>query len=526
MLPGKKYTPEDILQLAWRRKWLIVLPFLVVSAGTAAVAWRLPDVYRSETLIAVVPQRVPDSYVKSTVTTKIEDRLASMNQKVLSRTSLERAILEFNLYPRERRLGLMEDVVERMRNDITITITNKGEAFRVSYVNRDPRMAMRVVDRLSGWFVEESTSDRNLLAQNTTNFLGTQLADARRRLEEHERRLAEYKQKHSGELPSEIAGNLQILNNTQMQLQAIQQSMNQDKDRRFLLEKAIAELSHSQQIAPTVVVSGDDPTKVSGGNTAAQLEAAKAQLQLLQLRLKDDHPDVRGMKRTVRDLQAKLQAEALQQPLSPGVDARPASPEEANRVGRLKAAQTEMEMLDRQIATKLGEEKRLRGVLVTYQARVESTAGRESELTSLMRDYDTLRKNYDSLLAKQEDSKVAAALEERAIGEQFSTIDPARLPEKPISPNRPMIDLMGAVAGLGLGLGLVALLEYRDNSFRTDDEVVRLLALPVMAVIPLMLSREERRHQRRRALIVGSVTAVVVLGVAAGAVWFVLTTQL
>ncbi len=70
------------------------------------------------------------------------------------------------------------------------------------------------------------------------------------------------------------------------------------------------------------------------------------------------------------------------------------------------------------------------------------------------------------------------------IGEQFRTLDPARLPERPISPNRPLINLIGAFAGLALGVGLVALLEYRDNSFRTDDEVVSVLALPVVAVIP------------------------------------------
>ena len=88
-------------------------------------------------------------------------------------------------------------------------------------------------------------------------------------------------------------------------------------------------------------------------------------------------------------------------------------------MARLKTAQTELEMLDRQLASKQAEEKRLRGVMAGYQARVEATAARESELTSLTRDYDTLQKNYQSLLSKQEDSKVAANIESRQIGEQF-----------------------------------------------------------------------------------------------------------
>jgi polysaccharide chain length determinant protein (PEP-CTERM system associated) len=520
VLPGKTFTPEDIVRIAWRRKWLILWPFLAISLGTILVAWKLPEQYRAETLIAVVPQRVPEDYVKPTVTTKIEDRLQAITQKVQSRTSLERIIQEFNLYPRERRTGLMEDVVDKMRNDIKVE-TIKGDAFRISYVNRDPHVAMRVTERLANQYQDESLNDRTLQAQQTASFLETQLVDARRQLEDHERKLAEYKTKHEGELPSELQANLQVLNNTQMQLQTLAQSINQDKNRRYLIEKTIAELSQpASQSVPTVTISGDDPTRVAGGSTAAQLEVAKAQLQLLQLSLTPDHPDVKRMKRTIRDLEAKLQAEALQRPVSPGAGDRPASPEEEQRIAHLKSAQTELEMVDRQIATQQAEEKRLRAVMAEYQGRAEATAGRESELTGLMRDYDTLRKNYDSLLTKREDAKVAASMEDRAAGEQFRTLDPARLPERPISPNRPLIDLAGAVAGLAVGLGLVALLEYRDNSFQTDEEVVRLLSLPVVAVIPLMLSAAERRKQRHVKLVVSTVTTIVVLAVLSGTVWF------
>lgn len=521
MLPGKKYLPEDVLRIAWRRKWYIVVPFAVVSTVTAIVSWYLPNVYRSEAIIAVVPQRVPESYIKSTVTTRTEDRLQALYQKVQSRTYLERAIQEFNLYPRERRAGIMEDVVEQMRRDVKIENV-KGDAFRVAYVNQDPRTAMRVADRLAGWIIDESMSDRTVLAQSTTDFLATQLEDAKRRLEAQEKRLADYKLAHAGELPTERESNLQVLSNTQMQVQALMQQMNQDRDRRYLLEKVIAELSAPPDTTPNVVISGDDPTAVAGGSTAAQLEAARSQLRLLELRYKPDYPDIARMKRTIKDLEAKVQAEALQRPVSPGGEPRPATPAEAQRLGRLKAVQVELDMLDRQIATKQAEEKRLRGVMAGYQARVEATATRESELTSLTRDYDTLSKGYQNLLAKQEDSKVAAAMESRAIGEQFRFLDPARLPERPISPNRPVINLVGALAGLAMGIGLVALLEYRDSSFRTDDEVVSVLALPVVAVIPLMLSREERRIVRRRNVLVASGTAAVAVAAIVAAAWFFL----
>jgi polysaccharide chain length determinant protein (PEP-CTERM system associated) len=522
VLPGKKYLPEDILRIAWHRKWFIVLPFLLVSLGTAAVAWKLPNVYRSSTLIAVIPQTVPESYVKATVTTKVEDRLQAITQTALSRNFLEPLIREDNLYSKEfGKKMMMEDVVEKMKNkDITIEILKTSDAIRISYVNEDRKTAKAVADKIAGKYVSESLNDRTQQAQQTAVFLETQLANARSTLEGNERALAVYKNRHSGELPAELQGNLQVMNNLQMQLQALSQTMNQEQNRRYLVEKTIAGLSETQQAPPTVTISGDDPTAVAGGNTAAQLEAAKAQLQMLRLRYKPDHPDVGRMQKAIRDLEAKLQAEALQRPLSSGAEQRPATPEEAQRQAKLRDAQTELEMVDRQIAGQKAEEQRLRGLMAAYQGRVEATAGREPELTKLMRDYDTLRRIYDDLKTKQEAAKTAAALVEGEKGEQFRILDDARLPERPVSPNRPMIDMMGMLAGLGLGIGLVALLEYRDDSFRTDDEVVRVLSLPVMAVIPLMLSAADRKGRRRRSLLVGGLTAVfMVCAVAAGA-WF------
>ena len=77
---------------------------------------------------------------------------------------------------------------------------------------------------------------------------------------------------------------------------------------------------------------------------------------------------------------------------------------------------------------------------------------------------------------------------------------PARLPERPFSPNRALINLMGMAGGLAIGLLLVAFLEYRDTTFRVDDEVVSVLSLPVLAVVPLMLAEREQNLARKEAL--------------------------
>ena len=122
---------------------------------------------------------------------------------------------------------------------------------------------------------------------------------------------------------------------------------------------------------------------------------------------------------------------------------------------------------------------------------------RESDLVELTRDYNTLQTTYQSLLAKREESNLAANLERRSIGEQFRILDPARVPERPFSPNQLMITAGGAAGGLVLGLLLVGLGIYRKSSFEAEQDVMRLCQLPVLASIPLMVSAQERRTATR-----------------------------
>ncbi|MBP1712319.1 MAG: putative Lipopolysaccharide biosynthesis protein, partial [Deltaproteobacteria bacterium] len=119
-----------------------------------------------------------------------------------------------------------------------------------------------------------------------------------------------------------------------------------------------------------------------------------------------------------------------------------------------------------------------------YQARIETTPQREQELALLTRDYDLLKNNYQSLMDKNIQSQMAENLERRQQGEQFKILDPARLPEKPIRPDRNRILLIGAALGLLGGLGLSFLRETWNQKFHTEAEVEQTLGIPVIAVIP------------------------------------------
>src|SRR6185436_4244686 len=109
-------------------------------------------------------------------------------------------IQDFELYKVERRTDVMEQVVQRMRKDIDVEVV-RGESFRVAYIGEDPATVMRVTDRLASLFIEENLRDREAQADGTNNFLETQLQESRRRLIEHEKKLAEYRKRFAGELP-------------------------------------------------------------------------------------------------------------------------------------------------------------------------------------------------------------------------------------------------------------------------------------------------------------------------------------
>jgi polysaccharide chain length determinant protein (PEP-CTERM system associated) len=521
VIPGKTLEPKDLLNIL-KRPTVILIPTVLVGAAMAGYVHTLPDLYRSETLIMVVPQRVPDSYVRSTVTTTIQDRLRSFNQQITSRTRLEPVIREFNLYPEQVRSGLMEDVVERMRLDIATEII-RSDAFRISYLYGDARTSMKVTERLASMYIDESLREREVLADSTNQFLDSQLSSAKERLIDHEKKLESYKMRYAGQLPTQITSNLQVMQNAQMQIQSLVDSLNRDRDRQLALQGQLSDLGLSSSDDATSAPRTPPPPSVAAPASYPALQQAQKALEQLQLRLTASHPEVLRQQRVVADLEKKVADETAFNMLAAANAPRQTTgmdPAQLARLSRVEQMRIELESLSKQIVAKEQEEARLRSVIADYQSRVESAPSRESELTELMRDYDTLQRTYTQLLAKKEEAQVSANLERYQIGEQFKILDPARLPEKPYSPDRPRLWAIGVGAGLLIGLLFSAFIEYRDASLKTDADVVATLTLPVLAMIPELVTNEVRQARvRRRRLAWGATAGTAVVAAAAAALW-------
>ena len=421
----------------------------------------------------------------------------------------------------------MQDVIDLMRKDIEVE-TEAGsngrpaDAFHVRFTYTDPNLAARVTSRLGSLFADFNTRDRSNLADATDRFLESQLTEARARLTAQEKKVEEFRQKNAGRLPSEMAFNMQAIQNAQVQLQALIESLARDRDRKLMLERLYEDAQQRPEPVPaasSAQTAGQQPSPSQVpevGSAKQQLEMARALLARLELRLTPEHPDVVRTRKLIKDLEEKVAADTGEGDGGAGA-AVPLTPLEQQRRDRLSEMRAQIESLDRQIAFKTSEEQRLQGQIADYQKRIETIPGNESEWSALTRDYNTQQQAYNDLLKKSESARMAADLEQRQIGEQFRVLDPAQVPVTPIGPNRVRINAIGAVLGFALGLGLAALLEYRDTSFRSSADVLDVLALPVLALVPLVETEADRRRQHRRRLLVST---VVVLAGGAGAFVF------
>ena len=495
-------TVGQVLGIVTRHRWWILLPAAVTIFGTFFVLSLIPSRYSSEATLLVVQQQIPQRYVLPTTTTDIREALQATTQEVLSRTRLLGIIDEFGLYPKERSRMSPEALLDLMRRDIVIqpiepqTEGKDVNSFKISFIASNPQLAQDVASRLTSLFIKQDIETREHQATTTTDFLREQLEAAKTKLADSEEQVRSFKMQHLGELPEQQAGNLAIMSGLQSQLQNTMAGLSRAAEQREYLEAL------SEDRALTVA------------NDLARLKSERA--KLLD-RYTAQYPAVMKLNEKIAQTEASLRMLQLSRTggsQSPPADATPASaipPDEDIAVrqlhGQLVANRLEIENLSK-------DEKRLKNELDQYQVRLNATPVREQQLAGILRNYDQLKQDYADLLAKETQSQMSADLEKRQEGQQFRLIDRPSLPTVPSSPKRMKISLGGVAGGIGLGLALALLMNLKDSSFHSEEDLSQSFALPLVVAVPLLLTaNEERSRTRRRAFewVAGSGLVIAVL---------------
>jgi succinoglycan biosynthesis transport protein ExoP len=516
------FNVQQYLGVVRRRHFHFLIPLFLAWAAVWGASWVLPPRYQSSTLILVEQPSMPKDYVTPNVNDDLQDRLQSITQQILSRTRLLRIIDQFDLYSSPHKQQSPDDKVARMRKDIDIDLVRDARleitSFNISYMSRDPRTAQQVTSELSNLFINENLEVRQQESEGTTKFLESQLETARKTLSEQEDKVREFKGQHVGEMPTQLASNLQILSGLQQQLQSEEDALNAANQQHAYLQTLA-----DQYRAIQVSTKGPDATAVGLPAIDQELEKLKAQLADLSSHYTDRHPDVRKVKEQIaktekmrEQLLTSLKAKSAEG-TGEGADPAPApATSESGQPSMLPQLQGQLRSNQLEITNRQHSIVALKAKLEEYQGRLNQEPIREQQLADLTRGYDQSKANYDELLKKKNGSAMATSMELQQQGERFRILDPPSFPAKPEFPNRLKFCGMGLGVGLVLGLIVAGGFEFFDNRLHDEKQLTGLLPVAVIAEIPEVISAADARRASRRAWLGWAMATVVIFTILVG----------
>ena len=496
----RQFSFEYLCNLAWQRRFHVLMPLIVSLIGGLLLAFLLPKAYEARTLILVEPQRVPSEFVRAIVSQDIRARIGTITQQIMSRSNLEKVIEKFQLFSEAKHQAMfMEDKIEALRDQISVKVSRVHggtDAFSITYRGAVPETVMQVTNTLTNLFIESNLQVREEQAQGTSNFLDEELETMRAKLERIESELQNFRQRHMGELPEQLDSNLRVLETFRIQLEERKERLLNERNRLMAAENEIEQLKigmePGRKKAPALAPGAE------GTVGPSSLEQLREEFKRLKSIYTDQHPSVIRLKKTIEDLEKETPAS----PAAPGgkseaADYFPAGSPMARLLGErlrqragmlatITIMQEDIIKIDRQIQE--------------YQKRIERTPKREEELFTLKRDHENIQTAYKSLLARKLEADMAVNMERKKKSEQFEVLDYAKLPERPASPNLKKIFLLALALGIGLGLGLLIALDFTDESIRNTDDLDG-SGLPILATIPQCPTAKNLRRNYMRKLL-------------------------
>jgi len=456
------------LLLRWNK--LILFALVLAFFCGLVVYMRTPKTYQSSSLIMYEQQKINPSRLSPDQEKDIGQMVNTVTQQVASRTSLEGFIKQFNLYPEQLARLPLEDVVDMMRGKIDISAQQKkGDIFSVSFQDGDARKAMLVTNAIAAKFIEENLRFREERATETSAYVEDELRMAKETLDKKEAIMRDYKLQYYNEMPDQRAINISRLNTLQEQYQAVQANIqNLEQTRLMVQQQYQLQMGNMNSPARDSKKNGD----------VFDLDSARLSLNSLLARYTPDHPAVKQLQKQIRQFEQELDGSEVQ----PG-----------KKNLQLEEIKSNLKGL-RENSRKIVEQ------IALYQRWIESSPVREAEWAAVTRDYEELKKHYETLVSQSLAAQSAESLERRQQGSQFRIVDPAYLPEKPLKPNFLKIMFVALALGVGGGVGGVLLLNFFDNSFKEVAELEEFLQLPVVCAIPLIVTPTEEGKMKRVSL--------------------------
>jgi len=525
----RQRTPGEYVKIAWKRKWLIILPAIAIATAVSWVVIKLPDLYESSTLIVVKPSTLPNSVVPTITEDSLTRQINSIAQVVTSRSSLEPLIEKYDLYKAERQRGEpMEVLIDYMRTSIKVEVnTSRNDitnGFNITYRGRNAKTTQAVTSELASKYIDVQTQNTINSTSSAKQFIDQQVSQTKEELDNVDRQRLDFMQKNVGNLPSEAASLVGQLSGLREQQKAYISEVGRLQDRRSALTSQLALVKKtSDQLKEDIAENTTDPkTTLAWAQLVSRKADLESQLTRMLTELRPKHPDVLAKQAevdSVKEAMDQMIAEWKQR-IKEKQDKLRERPDLT--VGSLE---NELQLVDGEIKRQqsmLGDIDRQIGAVMD---RINNVPGAEVTLGALDRDYQTKKAQYDALLTQAQKIGLSADATSQQQGEGIQVVDPANLPARPVAPKRLVLIGAGIAVGLGFGLLLAGLFEVpRLLTIQTSEDAAHYTVLPVRLTVPeLLTDAEAQRIPRRRRLLLATAVVAMLLAIPALALILKLT---
>jgi polysaccharide chain length determinant protein (PEP-CTERM system associated) len=520
-VPRRPFDFEDYVDILRRNfRWLIAPAFAGLVVSTV-VAFLLPDTYVSVALIRIVPQQISPELVRNVNSQEIVDHINGMAQSILSRNTLTSLINTHGLYKWKHEP--LEDIINEMRSPDVIGIrplmgvTNISgrtlPAMQVSFSYRDSHVAKAVCDDLVSRFMSQNNQDTMENNVATNQFMNDEFERAKQNLEQIEKKLTDFQTRNAGHLPEELQTNLAEMNSLSQQLSSLRDAASRNSEQRMMLESNLHIVKDRMNaIAIVSPAQGQAAQNAKLNELDKKIDDLESAITSMKDRYTDNYPDLQAAKDELALLKRQRDEAAKEKPSKPA-DTTAESPaairERLDAQAQIDQIQTALKANDLEAQRFKDEIQATNAALRAFQGRVDNVTPHQSEYADLLRDQALAKQHYEEMEEKREKSVLSMNLEQRKQGEMLEVLDQASLPTEPAAPKRGKIIPIGAFAGLGLGIVLVAVREVKDTSLKNLKDARLYTQLSVLGSIPL-LENDLVVQRRKQVMWVGWATATLV----------------
>lgn len=454
---GLGIYPGEIFAMLYRRRYWLIAPVILSLLISVLLIVLQEPMYRSSATLLIDTQTIPTSVIASPLTNIANERIGKIGQQIKSRDSLTALIARHGLYREEREAIALPDVLELMRRAISVELVGADQgasgqgntiAFTLSFTYKNARVARAVTTDLTRMFQVEDKRFRTTQATGTAAFLGRRADELQRQLTGLENKRRDIEARYAGALPDQVALNAQAGSALRAELSRIDSETQGLGQQNSLL----AARANETASAPTAGLDA--------------LRRAEERLDQLSATYSDSYPEVIAMRSAVERQRASLHR---------------------SNAGRgTNVIEQELAASHMRIATLAGRRSQLVSTISDMEHRAAQAPQASYELNMIERDYDNIKRQYESLREKQLDAHVAANLQSEDKGERFSVVDEPSLPHESLEPKPFLILLGGAMTGAALGIAGIISYELLCGNIHGEGTLTRVMGEPPMGVIPTM----------------------------------------